>query len=66
MWVGPGLLVTSNNENVLRFWNLEKDENYLLQFPERDDKDENRKPSLEKIACIAYNRCQSSQLPPTF
>jgi len=56
MWVGPGLLVTSNNENVLRFWNLEKDENYLLQFPERDDKDENRKPSLEKIACIAYNR----------
>ena len=56
MWVGPGLLVTSNNESVLRFWNLEKDENYLLEFNEKGNDNDSRKPGMEKIVCIAYNR----------
>uniref|UniRef100_A0A7S1IHP5 Guanine nucleotide-binding protein subunit beta-like protein n=1 Tax=Eutreptiella gymnastica TaxID=73025 RepID=A0A7S1IHP5_9EUGL len=56
MWVGPGLLVTSNNESVLRFWNLEKDENYLLEFNEKGNDNDSRKMGLEKIVCIAYNR----------
>eukprot|EP00998_Keelungia_sp_KM082_P005361 NODE_16_length_3996_cov_51.442233_g15_i0.p1 GENE.NODE_16_length_3996_cov_51.442233_g15_i0~~NODE_16_length_3996_cov_51.442233_g15_i0.p1 ORF type:complete len:1185 (-),score=344.87 NODE_16_length_3996_cov_51.442233_g15_i0:442-3720(-) len=54
MWVGPGLLATSNNEAVLRLWNLEKDENYLLHLTEQDDRDEARR-GAERISCVSFN-----------
>lgn len=56
LWVGSGLLVTSNQENLLRFWNLDKDENYMLQLPERDEKDEARRSGVERLCCVAFNR----------
>lgn len=56
-WAGAALLVTSNQENVLRFWNLEKDENYLLPLAEREEKDEARKGLVDRIVAISYNRC---------
>eukprot|EP00667_Euglena_gracilis_P000441 EG_transcript_441 len=55
-WAGAALLVTSNQENVLRFWNLEKDENYLLPLAEREEKDEARKGLVDRIVAISYNR----------
>eukprot|EP01006_Ploeotia_vitrea_P038293 TRINITY_DN66224_c9_g3_i2.p1 TRINITY_DN66224_c9_g3~~TRINITY_DN66224_c9_g3_i2.p1 ORF type:complete len:1410 (+),score=219.44 TRINITY_DN66224_c9_g3_i2:87-4316(+) len=57
MWVGNGLLVTSNNENVLRMWNLEQDDNYVLQLTEQEDREVTvgRKNGLEKISCISFN-----------
>jgi len=55
-WVGPGLLVTCNLENVLRFWNLDKEENYVLPLPDRVDREDTRKPGLDRIIGLAYNR----------
>ena len=30
IWIGESLLSTSSNENMIRFWHLEQDENYSL------------------------------------
>jgi len=38
-WTRPGLLATCAEENVVRFWDLLNDSNYLLHLPEFDDED---------------------------
>ena len=30
LWAGPGLLTTASGEGLVRFWNLSRDENYVL------------------------------------
>lgn len=30
IWIGSHLLSTISNENMIRLWNLEEDENYVL------------------------------------
>jgi intraflagellar transport protein 140 len=30
LWIADCLLCTSSNENMLRLWNLDEDENYVL------------------------------------
>eukprot|EP01012_Entosiphon_sulcatum_P045924 TRINITY_DN6146_c0_g1_i1.p1 TRINITY_DN6146_c0_g1~~TRINITY_DN6146_c0_g1_i1.p1 ORF type:complete len:1449 (+),score=295.84 TRINITY_DN6146_c0_g1_i1:53-4399(+) len=58
MWVGANLLVTSNNESVLRLWNLEKDESYLLHLAEQEDATvvtTDPRRGMERISCVAFN-----------
>ncbi len=37
---------------ISRFWNLDKEENYMLQLPERDEKDEAR--DLDLAPCNPF------------
>eukprot|EP01002_Notosolenus_urceolatus_P015452 NODE_7_length_4446_cov_23.596543_g6_i0.p1 GENE.NODE_7_length_4446_cov_23.596543_g6_i0~~NODE_7_length_4446_cov_23.596543_g6_i0.p1 ORF type:complete len:1437 (-),score=556.32 NODE_7_length_4446_cov_23.596543_g6_i0:134-4204(-) len=56
LWIGPGLLCTSGNENVLRVWNLERDENYMLSLSDQDDDLVSRaKGSAEVMSCVSFN-----------
>jgi len=36
IWAGQGLLAYVSGENMIRLWNLEVDENYMLTLAEAD------------------------------
>eukprot|EP01059_Diplonema_ambulator_P004781 TRINITY_DN14515_c0_g1_i2.p1 TRINITY_DN14515_c0_g1~~TRINITY_DN14515_c0_g1_i2.p1 ORF type:complete len:1452 (+),score=600.81 TRINITY_DN14515_c0_g1_i2:52-4356(+) len=47
IWIGQGLLATCAHENMIRVWNIDANENYILQG-EQDLR-------MEKLLTIAYN-----------
>lgn len=51
VFAGHGLLAASNNENLIRLWHLEKEDNYILSLQE------SKHMAIPKdiITCIAFN-----------
>jgi intraflagellar transport protein 140 len=52
-WIAPGLLVTCGLENVVRFWDIEHDENYSVSLSSLQEGD--AVPRRECATVIAYN-----------
>eukprot|EP00743_Colponemidia_sp_Colp-15_P005070 GILK01005459.1.p1 GENE.GILK01005459.1~~GILK01005459.1.p1 ORF type:complete len:1424 (+),score=370.05 GILK01005459.1:129-4400(+) len=50
VWAGPGLLATVSGENLIRLWNLEVEENYILSLA-----DVSTRFSTDRILSVAYN-----------
>ena len=51
-WAGPGLLAAACGENMIRFWDLAKDENYVLTLNSAG------LPRSERAVSIAFNPLQ--------
>jgi len=49
LWVNTGLLVTSSNESILRFWKLASDENFILRI------EDEQVPPDDRIQAVAYS-----------
>ncbi|EKX53449.1 hypothetical protein GUITHDRAFT_84428 [Guillardia theta CCMP2712] len=49
IWISSGLLMTSSGENLLRFWKLSEDENYVLRVSDP------KVPPDDKIHSVAYS-----------
>lgn len=49
LWVNAGLLLTSSNESLLRFWKLSSDENFVLRI------EDEQVPPDDRIQAIAYS-----------
>eukprot|EP00960_Hanusia_phi_P037601 753028-Hanusia_phi.AAC.3 len=49
IWISPGLLMTASGENLLRFWKLAEDENYVLRISDA------KVPPDDKICSVAYS-----------
>ena len=56
-WVGPGLLLTSSGEQLLRFWDLGNDVNYVLSISEAGSESNVPIPRRDEVSAVAY--CQS-------
>ncbi|XP_041362442.1 intraflagellar transport protein 140 homolog [Gigantopelta aegis] len=50
IWASKGLLVTATGEMVIRLWDLDLDDNYVLSLDGHSSYDQN-----ETIICLAYN-----------
>ncbi|XP_052768007.1 intraflagellar transport protein 140 homolog [Mya arenaria] len=48
-WAGKGILATSTGEGVIRMWDLENEENYILHLDGHSGYDSN-----ENITCLAF------------
>jgi len=44
IWVGNTLLATCSQENILRMWHIESDENYVLTLMDNEAEEENNNP----------------------
>lgn len=55
-WVGPGLLLTSSGEQLLRFWDLGNDVNYVLSLSEAGTDGNIPIPRRDEVSAVAY--CQ--------
>ncbi|KAH9494870.1 hypothetical protein Btru_015870 [Bulinus truncatus] len=51
IWAGKGILATATGESVVRIWDLEQDDNYILSLDGNSSFDVN-----EVIVCLAYNK----------
>jgi len=52
VWAGPGLLATCSHESIVRLWNLEDDESYILSL---QGVDEQNSLSGDKVTSIDFN-----------
>eukprot|EP01061_Rhynchopus_euleeides_P011970 TRINITY_DN21580_c0_g3_i1.p1 TRINITY_DN21580_c0_g3~~TRINITY_DN21580_c0_g3_i1.p1 ORF type:complete len:1443 (+),score=619.87 TRINITY_DN21580_c0_g3_i1:178-4506(+) len=50
IWVGPGLLATAAHEAMIRVWNIDANENYVIHV---EDHPERKTP--ERLACLCFN-----------
>ena len=56
IWIGACLLATCSNENMIRFWHLEADENYALTvFDIPPGEDEGSNFTSDKISSVVYD-----------
>mmetsp|Transcript_17764 Transcript_17764/g.41776 ORF Transcript_17764/g.41776 Transcript_17764/m.41776 type:complete len:1379 (+) Transcript_17764:96-4232(+) len=51
-WAGPGLLATVCQESVVRMWNLDQDDNYVLSI---SDHDLSQAAPTDRIVCLDFN-----------
>ena len=51
IWAGPGLLATSAHESMIRVWNIDANENYVIRV---EDHPERKTP--ERLASISFNK----------
>ncbi|KAK7004477.1 intraflagellar transport protein 140 [Biomphalaria glabrata] len=51
IWAGKGVLATVTGETVIRMWDMEQDDNYILSLEGNSSFDVN-----EIIVCLAYNK----------
>jgi len=56
IWAGAGILATCTGESVIRMWDLEREENYVLSFENHGGYDR-----TELIMCLVY--CPSKGKP---
>eukprot|EP00759_Apiculatamorpha_spiralis_P023643 PhF_6_TR27211/c0_g1_i1/m.40038/K19672/IFT140; intraflagellar transport protein 140 len=55
VWANPGVLVTSCGESVLRVWNLEEQDMYVLPIPSGEDNPNIASPDKPIITDVAFN-----------
>lgn len=55
IWIGESLLSTSSNENMIRFWHLEEDENYSLTIFDVLNSDNSEMMPTDKISTVVYD-----------
>ncbi|KAM8960405.1 intraflagellar transport protein 140 homolog [Pelodytes ibericus] len=53
LWVDNSLLVTATGESIIRFWDLERDDNYVLFLDEQLGFE-----SGENINCVSYSKAK--------
>lgn len=57
-WVGPGLLLTSSGEQLLRFWDLGNENNYIINITDIEGKFSI--PRLDEVSAMAFCRNRGS------
>jgi intraflagellar transport protein 140 len=55
IWIGSCLLATCSNENMIRFWHLEQDENYALTVFDVLNNEDGTSFAADKISSIVYD-----------
>jgi len=55
IWIGSCLLATCSNENMIRFWHLEQDENYALTVFDVLNNEDGGSFASDKISSIVYD-----------
>eukprot|EP00756_Hemistasia_phaeocysticola_P006237 Hpha_TRINITY_DN13742_c1_g2::TRINITY_DN13742_c1_g2_i1::g.142675::m.142675/K19672/IFT140; intraflagellar transport protein 140 len=55
IWIGNGIVGTCAHESVVRCWNIEANEMYVIQMESQDLEGYLKTQGQEKIMCIGYN-----------
>ncbi|CAK55887.1 unnamed protein product (macronuclear) [Paramecium tetraurelia] len=56
VWIGQCLIAISSNENMIRMFQLEADENYVITLHEFQEQYPNEKILNDKITCVQYSK----------
>eukprot|EP00276_Gloeochaete_wittrockiana_P002244 CAMPEP_0184673476 /NCGR_PEP_ID=MMETSP0308-20130426/86689_1 /TAXON_ID=38269 /ORGANISM="Gloeochaete witrockiana, Strain SAG 46.84" /LENGTH=1407 /DNA_ID=CAMNT_0027120965 /DNA_START=36 /DNA_END=4259 /DNA_ORIENTATION=- len=52
IWAGPGILASVTNESLVRLWNIEGEDNFILTL---SDPNHMIKVGSDRVCCISYN-----------